>query len=100
VGAPGYGVPKSNTKAVVSLVIGIVSLPLGLCCSVFGLLGIAAIVLGNQAGKEIEGSPGLQTGAGMARAGVILGIVGTVIAVIMAILSAVVTHNGGLGMIR
>ncbi len=93
-GAPGYGPPKNNTKALLSLIIGIVSLPFGFCCSIFGLVGIAAIVLGNMAKKEIAASGGAQTGAGMAKAGFILGIVGTVLAVVMAIVSIVIVANG------
>lgn len=78
----GYGAPKNNTKAVIALVIGIASPVLGLCCFVFGLAGIAAIVLGRQAQSEIAGSGGMQTGQGMAKAGFVLGIVGTVIGVL------------------
>jgi hypothetical protein len=52
----------------------------GLCCC--GLIGIVAIVLSLQAKKEIESSGGRQTGAGMAQAGLILGIIAVVLTVV------------------
>jgi hypothetical protein len=100
-GVPGYGPPgagygpaKTNTKAMISLILGIVSLPFGLCCSIFGLVGIAAIILGNSAKKEIAASGGAETGEGMAKAGLILGIIGTVLAVIMTVVSIVLVASG------
>ncbi|MCK5890637.1 MAG: DUF4190 domain-containing protein [Aeromicrobium sp.] len=71
----GYGMPsKTNGKAIASLVLGIVSL---FC---FGLItGILAIVFSRLATQEIESSQGTQTGAGMAKAGLIMGIIGLVL---------------------
>jgi len=84
-GAPMPGaVPGTNKKAIWSLVTGIVGL---LCC---GLLGIAAIILGQQAKKEIATSG--EGGGGMATAGFVLGIVAIVFMVIQIILAA--TGNG------
>ena len=73
-GAPGgygpYGpVPQSSQKALWSMIIGILSL---LCC---GLAGIASIIMGQQAKREIAASNGYLTGSGQAQAGFILGIV-------------------------
>ena len=90
----GYGVPKNSTKAVVALVIGVISPILGFCCAFFGLVGIAAVVLGRQAQKEIATSGGMITGAGMAKAGVVLGIIGAAIAVVMTILNIVLLTSG------
>ena len=90
----GYGVPKNSTKAVVALVIGIISPILGFCCAFFGLVGIAAVVLGRQAQREIATSGGMITGAGMAKAGVVLGIIGAAIAVVMTILNIVLLTSG------
>ena len=85
---PGYGAapqppyggqPAGNSqKAIWSLVTGILSL---ICC---GFFGIAAIILGNSAKKEIATTG--QGGAGMAKAGVILGIIGIVLSVLWAII--------------
>ncbi len=90
----GYGVPKNSTKAVVALVIGIISPILGFCCAFFGLVGIAAVVLGRQAQKEIATGGGMLTGEGMAKAGVVLGIIGAAIAVVMTILNIVLLTSG------
>ncbi|MET0146163.1 MAG: DUF4190 domain-containing protein [Ilumatobacteraceae bacterium] len=78
-GPSGYGsaaVPTGNNgKATASLVLGIVSL---FC---FGIItGIIAIVLSTQAKKEIAATG--QAGDGMAKAGLILGIIGVVLSVV------------------
>ena len=82
-GAPapgGYGgMPQQNKKALWSMILGILGL---LCC---GLAGIPALILGNQAKQEIASSGGTQTGDGMAKAGVILGIIALVLMVIGAV---------------
>ncbi len=73
-GAYGGSSPvKRNDSALWSMVAGIVSL---LCCGV--LFGPVAIVLSRKATAEIAASGGRQTGAGMAQAGLILGIIGLV----------------------
>ncbi|MEJ7633430.1 DUF4190 domain-containing protein [Aeromicrobium sp.] len=80
----GYGAPpQQNKKALWSMILGILGL---LCCGFF--TGIPALILGNQAKKEIAASGGSQTGGGMATAGVILGIVAIVFGVISLILFA------------
>jgi hypothetical protein len=94
-GAPAYGAPQSSTKAVLSLVIGIVSLPLGFCCAFFGLVGIAAIVLSRSAQGEIAASGGALTGDGMARSGFVLGIIGCVFGVILTIVNIALLARGG-----
>lgn len=68
--APGgySGAPQNNTKATISLILGIVGL---LCCGLFA--GIPALILGLIAKKEIEQSNGMQTGGGLALTGIILG---------------------------
>lgn len=70
----GYGAPlESNKKALWSMITGIISL---FCCGV--VLGPVAIVLSNQAKSEIAATGGVQSGAGQAKAGFILGIIGIV----------------------
>ncbi len=92
----GYGPRKNNTKAVIALVLGIASPVLGLCCFLFGLAGIAAILLARQAQSEIAGSGGTQAGEGMAKAGFVLGIIGTVIGVLgLAWTIYVITSGNG-----
>ena len=75
-GAGGYAQPQSNKKALWSMILGIVGVVL--CCAGI-LFGVPALILGNMAKKEIAASGGAQTGAGMAKAGVILGIIAIVI---------------------
>ena len=82
-GQPAYGAPApagNNKKATWALVTGILSL---LCC---GPLGIVAIILGRNAEQEIRVSG--QAGAGMAKAGWILGIVALALLVLQIILFA------------
>ena len=70
----GYGAPmENNKKALWSMITGIISL---FCCGV--VLGPVAIVLSNQAKAEIAATGGAQPGAGQAKAGFILGIIGIV----------------------
>jgi hypothetical protein len=70
-------VPAGNQKALWSMILGILSL---FCCGV--LTGIAAIVLSQQAKKEIAASGGMQTGSGQAQAGFVLGIIGIALTVV------------------
>jgi hypothetical protein len=67
----GYGaptVPVQNNNALISLILAILSFV------VIPLIGaIPAVILGRNARREIAASNGMQTGDGMAQAGVILG---------------------------
>lgn len=70
----GHGMPpKQNKKALWSMILGIIS---PLCCGI--VLGPVAIILSRQAKTEISASGGQQTGDGMATAGLVLGIIGTI----------------------
>jgi hypothetical protein len=76
----GYGYqprPATSTKAVVGLVLGIVSI---LFCYVGLVIGPIAIVLSVMARNEIDRAPhGTVEGRGMAVAGLVTGIIGTLI---------------------
>ena len=80
-GGYGYAAPQQNQKALWSMILGILSL---ICCGV--VVGIVAIVLGNSAKNEIAASGGMQTGEGMAKAGVILGWIGVALTILGVIL--------------
>lgn len=73
---------KNNSLAVVSLVLGIISIVLGCCGSwiaiVLGIGGIVCAVMANKEGKT-----------GMAKAGLICSIVGIVLAIVMLIFAIV-----------
>jgi hypothetical protein len=70
-GQPGpaaYQMPRqSSSKATTAMVLGIVGL---VVCQI---VGIVAIVLGNQAKNEIDASGGQIEGRGMAVAGIVMG---------------------------
>ena len=71
---PGYGAVAAsvtNQKAVISLVLSLV----GLVCCIGIFTGPVAIFLGMAAQKEIDASGGSQGGSGLAKAGLIIGIV-------------------------
>jgi hypothetical protein len=77
-GQVAYGAaPVQNQKALWALILGILGL---VCCGIF--TAVPALILGNNAKKEIAASGGTQSGEGMAQAGFILGIVGTVLSVL------------------
>jgi hypothetical protein len=84
---PGYAQqpPKSSPMAITALVLGIVGL---VCCGCGVVFSVAAVVFGILGKKEIAESNGTKTGAGMAQAGFILGIVGIVISVLYLLLVA------------
>jgi hypothetical protein len=68
--SPYGGVPATqHPQAVLAMILGIVGVA---ACS---LVGIAGLVLGNKARKEIDAEPGRYSGRGMATAGFVLGIV-------------------------
>lgn len=76
---PGYGYPappRSNGKAMWSMIAGIISI---VFCYVGLLIGPVAIILAVLGKKDIGRSNGTQTGDGMAIAGLVTGIVGTVV---------------------
>ncbi len=89
-GGGGYAQPQTNQKALWSMVLGILGL---VCCGIFA--GIPALILGNLARKDIASAGGMQTGEGMAKAGVILGIISIVFSVIALILLATGALNFG-----
>jgi putative exporter of polyketide antibiotics len=80
-GGYGYAAPQTNQKAIWALVTGILGI---VCCGL--LAGIPALILGNSAKKEIAASGGAQSGAGMAQAGFVLGIISVVLSVLYLLL--------------
>ena len=80
-GAPAYGYgyppqPRTSGKAMGAMIVGIASI---VVCYVGVLIGPVAIVLAVLGKKDIKKSNGAQTGEGMATAGLITGIIGTVV---------------------
>jgi hypothetical protein len=91
---PGYPpippIAPNSSKATTSLVLGICSL---VACGLF--LGIPAMILGRQAKREIEASQGQLGGEGLATAGFVTGLIGTIWSVLGAILLVVLIVVGG-----
>jgi hypothetical protein len=90
---------KPNTLAIVSLILGIASVVLCLMC----VAGIPAIICGHLALKQIAQGQG--GGAGMAKAGLImgyimtaLGIVGIILAIVFPALLGTFAGRSGMSM--
>ncbi len=77
----GYQVPPptapTHTMAIVSLIFGI----LGLVQVCPGIGSIIAVVTGNMAQGDIRRNPGMYSGDGLAKGGIILGWIGIALAV-------------------
>ena len=77
--AYGYGYPpqqRTNGKAMWGMIVGIIAI---VFCYLGVLIGPVAIVLSVLGKKDIKRSNGTQSGDGMATAGLVTGIVGTVL---------------------
>src|SRR5215471_17049641 len=74
----GGPTPTNDTKAIVALVLGIISCVVGFCY-IGWLVGIPAIIFGVLAHRDIKRSHGMIMGGGMATAGIVLGSFGTLI---------------------
>lgn len=88
-GYGGYGGPPAgtNTKAIASLVLSIAGF---LCCG--PLLSIPGIIVGFMAKSEVQRTG--QAGLGLAKAGIILGIIQVIFTVVYAVLVATGTVEG------
>jgi hypothetical protein len=91
---PPYGYPApqqpNSGKAVTALVLGILGLVM---CGPF--TAIPAIIVGRNATREIDESQGRMEGRGMAQAGFVLGIVGTVVGGLAALFLVFMLLVGG-----
>ena len=96
---PGYGQPprygyqpppqRTPGKATAALVLGIVSLAVGVMTCGFGLVaGPVALVMGRKAVKEIDASAGTLGGRGQATAGWICGLIATIFLVLLIVFVA------------
>ncbi|WP_433551507.1 DUF4190 domain-containing protein [Micromonospora zamorensis] len=89
---PNAGYPQgaqgqNNTLGLVSMILGIASIPL-VCCFYLGIpVGIAAVVTGYLARQKV--AQGQANNAGQAKAGLICGAVGVGLGIILIILSIV-----------
>ena len=74
-------VGQNKTLAIVSLVLGILSIP---CCGV--VTGIPAVIVGFIAKSKINSNPAEYGGAGLALGGIITGVLGTIIGIILLVI--------------
>ena len=85
---PGVATTEQNTLAIVSLVCGIVTLVLALCCWPLALVSAIAVLitgyLGLRKADELGGN-----GKGMAIAGLVMGGIGILAAVLLGLLFGV-----------
>lgn len=90
---PGYPPPppvqasKTNGLAIASLVLGILWL--------YWIGSILAVIFGHVALGQIGRSGGLQTGRGMAIAGLVLGWVGVGVLILLIVIGAGISVSGG-----
>lgn len=91
------GQQPSNTSGLLSMIFGIVSIPVSICC--YGVisfgLAVAAIVLGVIGLRKVN--EGQATNRGMALAGLICGVVGIMAAVMWLVLLFAINFNFGYG---
>ncbi|MEU1398015.1 DUF4190 domain-containing protein [Micromonospora zamorensis] len=86
-GYPQGGQGQNNTLGLVSMILGIASIPL-ICCFYLGIpVGIAAVVTGYLARQKV--AQGQANNAGQAKAGLICGAVGVGLGIILIILGIV-----------
>ena len=82
---------QSSGKAVASLVLGIVSIPTCMCCGLIGVItGPLAIMFGKQTQNDIKAGTASPTAGGMARAGIICGIIGTILSALSLVINCVI----------
>lgn len=89
-GQQPYGGPPAPThgSATTALVLGILSLVI---CSP---LGIPAYIIGRRAEREVLASQGTLSGAGLAKAGWILGLIAMILTVVFILLAVVLIAVG------
>ena len=77
---------KTSTRAIVSLILAIVALPAISCFGCGGIVfGVAAVLVGISARRQIAASDGMETGDGLARAGIIIGAIAGVLGLLFGL---------------
>ncbi len=97
-GQPAYGyAPQNHPRATTALVLGLVGLIGTLLCGVGLLVGPVAWYLGASARREIDAEPGRYGGRSEATAGMVMGIITTVLLALAVLAVAVVLVVGVAG---
>lgn len=84
-GAYGPPPPPNHPRSTLAMVLGIVGLAGGLICYLPILCAPFAWFIGRKARSEMDAEPGRWSGHGAAQAGLVLGIIGTVILILVAV---------------
>lgn len=74
-GHPYQPPPPNNPKAVIAFCLGLAAIVF--CCGPF--TAVPAVIVGRMALREIDAAPGAFEGRGLAKAGLILGVIGIVL---------------------
>lgn len=85
---------KTNTLSVISLILGILGVPLSFCYGIGIFSGIAALITGIVARNQIKESAGKETGDGMALAGIILGSIFGILALLSIVVIVILALMG------
>lgn len=80
------GTTKKNGMATASMVLGIISLALFWTVWLGLIVGVVAIILGVVAKNQIKADPSMAGSAGQAKGGLIMGIIGVVLAIVMIVI--------------
>lgn len=81
------GAQKKNGMATASMVLGIISIVLGLFGWLGILTGIVAVILAVVAKNQIKADPSMSGSAGQAKGGLIMGIIGIVLGIVITVLA-------------
>jgi len=97
--APGYYVgfpprPPDHPRSTTALVLGLVALVGGWVCGLPIVVGPFAWVIGANARKEIDANPQAYGGRGQATAGMVMGIIATVMLILALVSIAVLVAIG------
>lgn len=81
------GTQKKNGMATAAMVLGIISIVLGLFGWLGIITGIVAVILAVVAKSQIKADPSMAGSAGAAKGGLIMGIIGIALGIIITILA-------------
>ena len=97
-GQPGVGMmPTQNGMALTSMILAICSVVFTFACFVGFILAIPAVILGHIARKQIREGAHMQTGDGMALAGLIIGYIVIGLFAVMCVFIGIAMVTGSSG---
>ena len=86
--------PPNHPSAATAMTFGLIAIITMWGCGVTGFLGIVGIVLGRKARREIDNEPGRWGGRGMATAGLVTGLIATVLSVLLIAVLLILEFSG------